>query len=186
MTERGSAKMACASTAAGQWRRVPSGRPPLQQPVFHAELGGADGVFRRVIVEAGLPVLQMGRQRHPLVEQVLAGQAEPRLGQHVLTQAERGSPQPIQPGCPLGLAQGRTLGRIVYPGFIPASFVGIKTADELHHKARLLGPFLQGFEKLPARVRPAGHPSHAVMSTLVGRVGCVAVGLQESAIVVAD
>ena len=52
-----------------------------------------DCVFDKIVIEPGLAVLQMGTERVPLIEQVIAGFAEQRLGQHTLA---RPKGQPLQ------------------------------------------------------------------------------------------
>ena len=55
---------------------------PDKQPVLFSDARGPDRVFDQVIVEATFAVMQMGAERCPLAEQVIAGFAERRLRQH--------------------------------------------------------------------------------------------------------
>lgn len=130
-------------------------------------LAEADGVFRAIVVDAGLAVLQVSDRGVPLVEQVLVGQPEPRFGDHSLTQAFGGAAQRSEPQRPLGLAQCRALCCITNPGFVPTAFVGIKAADQIQHEVGQRGRFFPGFKKLSSCVRPARHPSDAFV--LAGR-----------------
>lgn len=51
-----------------------------EQPVLPADGGGTHGVFDQVVVEPGLAVLDVARERAPLAEQITGGQTEPGLG----------------------------------------------------------------------------------------------------------
>lgn len=57
---------------------------PDKQPVLFSDARGPDRIFDQVIVEATFAVMQMGAERSPLAEQVIAGFAERRLRQHPL------------------------------------------------------------------------------------------------------
>jgi hypothetical protein len=50
-----------------------------KEPVLLADRRRPDRVFDEVVVEAGLPVAQVGRERIPVAEEVVAGPAEERL-----------------------------------------------------------------------------------------------------------
>ena len=79
-----------AVTLARDDQRVEDGRTlagigmPYKQPVLFSDARRPDRIFDEVIVEATFAVMQMGAERSPLAEQVIAGFAERRLRQYPL------------------------------------------------------------------------------------------------------
>ena len=44
-----------------------------EQPVLLADGRRPDGIFNEVVVQPGLPMVEMGGERHPLSQEVIAG-----------------------------------------------------------------------------------------------------------------
>ncbi len=132
---------------------------PDKQPVLFSDARGPDRIFDQVIVEATFAVMQMGAERSPLAEQVIAGFAERRLRQHPLPRPQG---ETLQTGhCaaealelgpslgPLGLAQLL---------FVPNSLPQIHAADQPQRRLCHSGMLLLRLEEPTPSVRPAAQP----------------------------
>ena len=102
-----------------------------KQPVLFTNGRGADGAFHQVIVDAGLSVAHMSRQRVPLVEQVRTSLAQQRTGQDPSLQSLRQRPQPAQRTGKVFTSEFCADLRLDNPGFVPSPLTGIKSADQL-------------------------------------------------------
>ena len=62
---------------------------------------------------------------------------------------------------------------------VPGPLKLVEPADQAQHACRRLWPFGRRLKKIPPGVRPAAHPGYALMRAHEGRIGFVAVGLED-------
>ncbi len=129
-----------------------------EEPVLFADGRGANGVLDRVVIEFGLPVTHMSAQWFPVVEEVIAGLAEERLGPHPCAQALSELTQPAQsPGeaagsqlrSPAGIRRELQACLVL----VPPTLEPIKPADQLDRHAYRFGRLDLRLDKFAAGVR---------------------------------
>jgi hypothetical protein len=149
-----------------------------EQPVLLSDSRGPNRIFDEVVVQPGLPVVEMGSQRRPLGQQVVAGFAQCRLGQYALPQAQGKFVQPVQRA---------TVTLAMFSAFfhrkallVPAPLRFVERADDPQDQAHSLGLLRLGLKKLPPGMRPTTDPGDPGMRLGIRAIGAVAVGLQDA------
>ena len=144
---------------------------PDKQPVLFSDARGPDRVFDQLIVEATFAVMQMGAERCPLAEQVIAGFAERRLRQYTLPRPQGEALQTDQ-GAAEALGLGPSLGPLGRAQllFVPNSLPQIHAADQAQRRLRHPGIFLLGLEEPAPGVRPAAEPNDRRVRTRIRTV----------------
>lgn len=122
-----------------------------EQVIFLADGRGADRVFDQVIVDAGFAQFHVLGQGAPVAQQVIAGLAQARLGQHLLAQAEHDLVQPVQFARIVLLAMPAAIrdGDLV---FVPGGLAFVEPADDPQNEPDRFRVLPLGFKKLPPGV----------------------------------
>ena len=158
-----------------------------EQPVFGSELGGADGVFHKVVANFNSPVAKIGFEVGPLVDGVADGFAKFGLGQDGTPEGEfvDGFLESTVNHAAFGGAHGLAQGGAGF-GFAQAFFnvikVGELTEDPGDESRRLLG----SFKKFPPDMGVAAHEFDPGFVLSPGWIDDVAVALDDALVVSRD
>ena len=146
-----------------------------EEPVLRSEFARADRILDGVGIELGVVVAQVRAQRGPVAEQISAGVAETRSGQHARLQ-RRDEPAEA----------GQRPGKVFLPQrgalradlrFVPCALERVELADQPEDALGSFRPLGGRLEEAPSGVRPAADPLDAGVRACIGGIRFVAVRL---------
>lgn len=124
-----------------------------EEEVFLPDRGGPDGVLDQVIVEAGLSMPQVRRQRLPVAQEVVAGLPKERLRPDSLAVDGGQLPKQKERFAKPFLAQLGSPGRLIDPGLVPLPLESVHPGNQLEGDLCCLRRLGLGLVKLAPGMR---------------------------------